>query len=311
MTSSLNNNTNADVNQMDDIDARNGMKRDSKKDGATFIIRQHGDRNKINGNHNDNNDEDEDDEDDEDEDEDSSTDGPRTVRITGMGSSASLTSADIAEGTLDRVNTRNSTDRTSSPIVVSVFSSVTGGILGPTLGSQNVPIISACVSKKCLSNVPVPVHFEDLGSAFTSDLKEREGEVGLGLGLGLEVGEDDVCNNRLGDVDDNVNNVYNVNNANDIDDNVIYNNRNSDNIEGQRINELIDVSIMKDSVLESMSSIDSRSRSRSEFKVEEQKEEEFTLKSRVTSTFPSSPSPSPVFIEVSPMLFNFDIADFT
>ena len=115
MTSSLNNNTNADVNQMDDIDARNGMKRDSKKDGATFIIRQHGDRNKINGNHNDNNDEDEDDEDDEDEDEDSSTDGPRTVRITGMGSSASLTSADIAEGTLDRVNTRNSTDRTSSP----------------------------------------------------------------------------------------------------------------------------------------------------------------------------------------------------
>ena len=58
VTSSLNNNTNADVNQMDDIDARNGMKRDSKKDGATFIIRQHGDRNKINGNHNDNNDED-------------------------------------------------------------------------------------------------------------------------------------------------------------------------------------------------------------------------------------------------------------
>ena len=299
VTSSLNNSINADVNQVDDIDARNGIKRDSKKDGATFIIRQHGDRNKMNGNHNDDNNEGE-------EDEDSSTDGPLTVRITGMGSSASLTFADIAEGILDRVNTRNSTDRTSSPIVVSVFSSVSGGILGPALGSQNVPIISACVSKKCLSNVPVPVHFEDLGSAFTSDLKEREGEVGL------EVGEDDVCNNRLGDVDDNVNNVYDVDNANDIDNNVIYNDRNSDDVEEQRINEFIDVSIMKDSVLESISLIDSRSRSRSELKVEEQKEEELTLKSRVTSTFPSSPSPSPspVFIEVSPILFNFDISDF-
>ena len=290
VTSSLISNTNGDINQMDDPEGKNGMKGESKKDGATFIVRQHGDKNKIRNNINDgdNDDENDDDDDDDTDDDNSSIDGVLTVKINGMGSFASLTSVDIPEGTLDRVNTRNSSERTSSPNVVSVFSSVSGGIFGPTLGSQNAPIISNCVSKKCASSVPVPVpvHFEDLGSAFTSDLMDKEEEVGVGED------EDEVCESTWGDVN---NNSDSVNNANNIDDNVIDNNRNSNDIQG-----IEEISDSEDSAIETLSIIDSRSRSRSEVKVEEQGEEQSNSTSR-------SPSSSPVFIEVSQILFNFNI----
>ena len=282
---------------MDDLEGKNGMKGESKKDGATFIVRQHGDKNKIRNNINDgdNDDDDENDDDDDDDDTDddnSSIDGVLTVKINGMGSFASLTSVDIPEGTLDRVNTRNSSERTSSPNVVSVFSSVSGGIFGPTLGSQNAPIISNCVSKKCASSVPVPVpvHFEDLGSAFTSDLMDKEEEVGVGED------EDEVCESTWGDVN---NNSDSVNNANNIDDNVIDNNRNSNDIQG-----IEEISDSEDSDIETLSIIDSRSRSRSEVKVEEQGEEQGEEESKSTSRSPSS---SPVFIEVRHTLFNFNI----
>ena len=101
-----------------------------------------------------------------------------------------------------------------------------------------------------------------------------------------------MCESTWGDVNDNSDSV---NNANDIDDNVIDNNRNSNGIQG-----IEEISDNEDSAIESQSIIDSRSRSRSEVKVEEQGEEQSNSTSR-------SPSSSPVFIEVSQILFNFNI----
>ena len=261
------NNMNANVDQMSKTDltlnaVRRGLNDDN--DDATFTTQQQSDDNE------------DDDDDDEDDNSDIILDGTLKVKIKGMGSHASLTPVEVADGNLDRINSRNSTDRSSSANVIGVFSSVSGSIFGPTLGSQNAPIISACVGKKCAP--PVSVCLDGLMSVFPLDLvknevqNEAENEVEIDAENEVDDSEVPVVSSS------NVNNVYNV------DDSIL--DSNNSNSSSNRKNDKNENS----ENMESPPTSDSRSRSRSRSEVipEGQGEEEI---------IPSSPSP--LFIEVS------------